>query len=40
MDRMTSAHRVYERLGFVRAPEDDWSPEPGVTLLAYRACAL
>ena len=35
MDRMTSAHRVYERLGFVRAPEDDWSPEPGVLLLAY-----
>jgi len=36
MDLMTSAHRVYERLGFVRSPEDDWSPEPGVTLLAYR----
>ena len=29
MDRMTSAHRVYERLGFVRAPQDDWSPVPG-----------
>ena len=36
MDLMTSAHRVYERLGFARSPEDDWSPEPGVTLLAYR----
>ena len=35
MDRMTSAHRVYERLGFTRVPEDDWSPEPGVPLLAY-----
>src|SRR4051812_11750706 len=35
MDRMTSAHRVYERLGFARVPEDDWSPEPGVSLLAY-----
>jgi ribosomal protein S18 acetylase RimI-like enzyme len=35
MDRMTSAHRVYERLGFVRAPDDDWSPAPGVRLLAY-----
>ncbi len=35
MDRMTQAHRVYERLGFVRAPEDDWSPAPGVRLLAY-----
>jgi GNAT superfamily N-acetyltransferase len=35
MDKMTSAHRVYERLGFTRAPGDDWSPEPGVLLLAY-----
>lgn len=35
MDRMTSAHRIYERLGFVRAPDDDWSPAPGVRLLAY-----
>jgi ribosomal protein S18 acetylase RimI-like enzyme len=35
MDRMASAHRVYERLGFTRVPEDDWSPEPGVHLLAY-----
>ena len=23
---MTAAHRLYERLGFVRAPERDWSP--------------
>ncbi len=37
MDRMTSAHRIYRRLGFTRAPEDDWSPEPGVNLLAYAA---
>jgi ribosomal protein S18 acetylase RimI-like enzyme len=37
MDRMTSAHRIYGRLGFTRAPEDDWSPEPGVNLLAYAA---
>jgi ribosomal protein S18 acetylase RimI-like enzyme len=35
MDRMDSAHRVYERLGFTRVPDDDWSPEPGVKLLAY-----
>lgn len=35
MDRMASAHRVYERLGFTRLPDDDWSPEPGVSLLAY-----
>ncbi len=37
MDVMTGAHRIYERLGFTRAPEDDWSPEPGVALLAYAA---
>jgi ribosomal protein S18 acetylase RimI-like enzyme len=37
MDKMTSAHRVYERLGFTRVPEDDWSPIPGMTLLAYQA---
>ena len=37
MDRMASAHRVYERLGFVRAPQDDWSPVRGVNLLAYSA---
>ncbi|MET0997847.1 MAG: GNAT family N-acetyltransferase [Marmoricola sp.] len=37
MDRMTSAHGVYEGLGFTRSPEDDWSPEPGVSLLAYAA---
>ena len=33
---MTSAHRLYERLGFVRVPEQDWSPLPGVELLALR----
>ena len=32
---MHAAHRLYERLGFVRAPERDWSPVPGVDLLAY-----
>ena len=32
---MTTAHRLYERLGFRRAPERDWSPEPGVTLRTY-----
>jgi ribosomal protein S18 acetylase RimI-like enzyme len=37
MDRMTAAHRMYERLGFTRAPRDDWSPQPGVVLLAYAA---
>jgi ribosomal protein S18 acetylase RimI-like enzyme len=33
--RMTAAHRLYERLGFARLPERDWSPVPGVDLLAY-----
>ena len=33
---MTSAHRVYERLGFRRLPERDWSPVPGVHLIAFR----
>jgi ribosomal protein S18 acetylase RimI-like enzyme len=33
--RMTAAHRLYERLGFVRLPERDWSPLPGVRLMAY-----
>lgn len=34
---MTSAHRVYERHGFRRAPDRDWSPVPGVDLLAFVA---
>lgn len=33
--QMTSAHRVYERHGFRRAPDRDWSPVPGVDLIAY-----
>ncbi|WP_343238430.1 GNAT family N-acetyltransferase [Streptomyces sp. SID13031] len=32
---MTTAHRVYERLGFTRLPERDWSPRPGVDLYAF-----
>jgi ribosomal protein S18 acetylase RimI-like enzyme len=32
---MTTAHRLYERLGFVRAPDHDWQPVPDVTLLGY-----
>jgi ribosomal protein S18 acetylase RimI-like enzyme len=36
MTTMTPAHRVYEGLGFARAPELDWSPVPGVDLVAYR----
>jgi ribosomal protein S18 acetylase RimI-like enzyme len=32
---MTAAHRIYDRLGFVRAPERDWPYSPEVDLLAY-----
>jgi ribosomal protein S18 acetylase RimI-like enzyme len=32
---MVHAHRIYERLGFVRTPERDWSPVPGVQLMTY-----
>ncbi|SBT47039.1 GNAT family N-acetyltransferase [Micromonospora auratinigra] len=31
-----SAHRLYERLGFVRVPGKDWTPVPGVDLLGLR----
>jgi ribosomal protein S18 acetylase RimI-like enzyme len=33
--RMRTAHRMYERLGFVRTPERDWSPGPGIDLVTY-----
>lgn len=33
---MTTAHAMYERLGFRRTPERDWSPRPGLTLRTYR----
>lgn len=33
--QMTAAHRLYERLGFTRTPDRDWTPEPGVDLLTY-----
>jgi len=36
LSTMTAAHRIYERLGFRRTPERDWSPVPGVDLIAYR----
>jgi ribosomal protein S18 acetylase RimI-like enzyme len=35
-DFAAPAHRLYTRLGFVREPERDWSPMPGVRLLALR----
>lgn len=33
--RMTAAHRLYERLGFTRLPDRDWSPMPGIDLMVY-----
>ncbi|MEZ0066063.1 ribosomal protein S18 acetylase RimI-like enzyme [Streptacidiphilus sp. MAP12-20] len=33
--QMVHAHRIYERLGFVRTPDRDWSPIPGIDLLTY-----
>lgn len=32
---MTAAHRLYEGFGFVRTPDRDWSPVPGLSLLTY-----
>ncbi|TVL94052.1 GNAT family N-acetyltransferase [Streptomyces sp. SAJ15] len=32
---MTAAHRLYERLGFVRTPERDRSVVPGLTLITF-----
>lgn len=34
-ENMVAAHRRYQALGFVREPDRDWSPLPGVTLMAY-----
>jgi ribosomal protein S18 acetylase RimI-like enzyme len=36
LPRMRTAHRIYERAGFTREPSRDWSPVPGVDLVAYR----
>jgi ribosomal protein S18 acetylase RimI-like enzyme len=33
---MAGAHRLYERLGFVRTPQQDWHPAPDVHLITYR----
>jgi len=35
-DMMQVAMRMYERMGFVRVPELDFHPHPGVTVKAYR----
>ena len=32
---MTTAHRIYGRLGFERAEHLDWSPVPGFLLMAF-----
>lgn len=34
-EAMAAAHGLYAHLGFRRAPERDWVPEPGVHLLGY-----
>lgn len=34
-DDNTTARQLYERLGFVRLPERDWTPAPGVDLVAF-----
>ena len=34
-EEMTAAHRLYERLGFVRTPTFDWYPVPGLFLRTY-----
>jgi ribosomal protein S18 acetylase RimI-like enzyme len=33
-DTNTGAAAMYERMGFTRVPERDWSPREGVDLLA------
>lgn len=35
-DLMQTAMRMYERMGFVRAPELDFHPAPGATVKGYR----
>jgi ribosomal protein S18 acetylase RimI-like enzyme len=34
-ERMRTAHRLYERLGFTRTPERDWGPIPGFKLITF-----
>lgn len=36
MPVMSAAHRLYDRLGFTRLPDRDWSPTEGIDLLAFR----
>jgi len=36
IDGNEGAQRLYERRGFARLPERDWSPGPDVSLRAFR----
>jgi GNAT superfamily N-acetyltransferase len=36
IEMMDAAHRIYERMGFVRVPKYDFYPRPGVVVMAYR----
>jgi len=35
-EMMDVARRMYEKMGFVRVPEFDFYPRPGVVVMAYR----
>lgn len=35
VEGMRAAHRIYERMGFVRMPDRDWSPDGKMLLMAY-----
>jgi ribosomal protein S18 acetylase RimI-like enzyme len=35
LPQMADAHRLYTRLGFRRLPDRDWTPVPGVDLIAF-----
>lgn len=35
LGEMATAHRVYGRLGYSRAPDLDWSPDVGIQLIAF-----
>lgn len=37
LESMTTAHRLYARLGFARLPDRDWQPVPNFWLRAYSA---
>jgi GNAT superfamily N-acetyltransferase len=36
LEAMRSAHRIYERMGFVRTPDRDWWPTAEIRLITYR----